>query len=257
MKKRRKSLIIEDSPIFAKTIHGHLTSMDYDVVGVIESIDAAVKSISFHSPDVITLSLELENGQGLRIIEYIASNMQKLKVRPFVIIFSTNISDNDIKYANKHLGLYQIMMFYFNKELTYSPEYFSKILLLSEGYLRNNSNPYFNNPTLSNSKKANEIQSLDEVIRMKLKNHNVVDNSQSFEYLVFLIKECITDPPERNSMKVLYERSHQTFKVAPDSVEMAMKRLKLNPTPKKFIPYIAHQVKEEYSKNLLNESFLE
>ena len=250
MKGKRQSLIIEKSPHFAQSLGQHLTSEGYDVIGMTDSAREAIQLISIHHPDVITLALELEADHGLSVVTYLASHAQQFQTRSLVAVISNHLNHETVRAINRLLAPHPILVFYFDKGSTYSPEYFSTVLSVSEAYLSHQPHSPSHRFDDSISPNVHTHEWLDQLIRTKLSTYQLPDRSQNFEYLVFLIKEFTMDPPARNSMKVLYERSHHVFKVAPDSVETAMKRLKLHPSPKKFISLMAHQIRAEYAQQL-------
>jgi len=246
LKIKRKSLIIEDSLLFAEPLRDHLISKGYDVIAITRSIHEAVKLISHYNLDLITLDLTLKDGIGLFIADYIVSNIQKLKTLPVIAVISEDTSNDNKSAISERLLDVGVSVLYFDKTSPSLLEYLSESLLKVDDHFSNNSNSYFNNSTLSHTEENTPIESFGVVIRNKLRNYNIKESSQGFEYLVFLIQEYVTNPPERNLIKELYDRAHHVFKIEPNSAEIAIHRLQLDLSPKKFIIRIAREIKEEY-----------
>ena len=251
MKIKRRSLIIEESLLFAEPLREHLISEGYDVIAITGSIHEAVKLISYYNFDLITLDLTLKDGIGLLIIDYIVSNIQKLKTLPVIAVISEDASNDNKNAIIGRLLDAGIFVLYFDKTSPSLRDHLSKNLLKVDDYFSSNSNAYFDISTSPYEKENILIKSFDEGIRNKLKNYNIEENSQGFEYLVFLIQEYVTNPPEKNLIKELYDRAHQVFRIEPYSIEMAIRRLGLDLTPKKFIIRTSLEIKKEYAKLVL------
>ena len=134
----RKALIIEDSPIFSKPLCNQLIEEGYDVIEIISKVYDAIELIYIYNPDLITLDLMLEDGTGLSVIEQLASNVQKLKKRPFVAVISENISIYNKNYITNRLAECKVGVLYFDKLSTFYLQHLSETLSKLDGYFSNN-----------------------------------------------------------------------------------------------------------------------
>ena len=98
----------------------------------------------------------------------------------------------------------------------------------------------------SATSKKTQTNPIKGAIKTHLKTQELIEDSRVFEYLLFLIYEYTTNPPERNSINLLYGKTADKFNVHADSVDRALKRANLKPSPKKFIIHIASKIREEY-----------
>jgi DNA-binding NarL/FixJ family response regulator len=67
-------LIIDDHSLVRQGIRLSLTAADFDCVGEAASLKEAVAMIALHNPDVITVDLNLPDGNGLEIIRWARKN---------------------------------------------------------------------------------------------------------------------------------------------------------------------------------------
>ena len=67
-------LIIDDHPLVRQGIRLSLTAADFNCVGEAASLKEAVAMIALHNPDVITVDLNLPDGNGLEIIRWARKN---------------------------------------------------------------------------------------------------------------------------------------------------------------------------------------
>ena len=67
-------LIIDDHPLVRQGIRLSLTATDFNCVGEAASLKEAVAMIALHNPDVITVDLNLPDGNGLEIIRWARKN---------------------------------------------------------------------------------------------------------------------------------------------------------------------------------------
>ena len=67
-------LIIDDHPLVRQGIRLALTAAEFNCVGEAASLKEAVAMIALHNPDVITVDLNLPDGNGLEIIWWARKN---------------------------------------------------------------------------------------------------------------------------------------------------------------------------------------
>ena len=67
-------LIIDDHSLVRQGIRLSLTAADFNCVGEAASLKEAVAMIALHNPDVITVDLNLPDGNGLEIIRWARKN---------------------------------------------------------------------------------------------------------------------------------------------------------------------------------------
>lgn len=67
-------LIIDDHPLVRQGIRLALTAADFNCVGEAASLKEAVAMIALHNPDVLTVDLNLPDGNGLEIIRWARKN---------------------------------------------------------------------------------------------------------------------------------------------------------------------------------------
>lgn len=67
-------LIIDDHPLVRQGIRLALTAAEFNCVGEAASLKEAVAMIALHNPDVITVDLNLPDGNGLEIIRWARKN---------------------------------------------------------------------------------------------------------------------------------------------------------------------------------------
>jgi DNA-binding NarL/FixJ family response regulator len=73
-------LIIDDHPLVRQGIRLSLTAADFNCVGEAASLKEAVAMIALHNPDVITVDLNLPDGNGLEIIRWARKNSSNVVI---------------------------------------------------------------------------------------------------------------------------------------------------------------------------------
>ncbi len=92
MVKKNKILIVEDEPIIASDIEMTLESLGYEVTGVEENAEDALRSIAEHTPDLVLLDINIEGDvDGVMLAQdinqrfgipfvYLTSNTDKMTI---------------------------------------------------------------------------------------------------------------------------------------------------------------------------------
>jgi DNA-binding LytR/AlgR family response regulator len=96
MQSKPKILIVEDEPIISSDIEMTLEGIGYEVVGIKEDAESALKSIKTHTPDLILLDINLEGDiDGIMLAEDINTQFGI----PFVFLTSNtdNLTINRVK----------------------------------------------------------------------------------------------------------------------------------------------------------------
>jgi len=237
-------LIIEKLVCFTKTLQTHLINEDYLVVDISGSVSEATQLILMYQPDLITLEIKLENDNGLDIIDFLVSNIQKLRILPLIAIISENMTQGEKQYIEKCLSKNKIKSFYINKNASHLLHTFSTNLSQFEGYFEKNINPKYNKDLVAQSDKA-IIDGLYLAIQKQLKDHGLMNHSTAVIHLIALIQVYVTDSSEKKLMKNFYESVGHQFGISSEGIEKSIKRLQLEPSPKKFIANIARKINEE------------
>jgi DNA-binding NarL/FixJ family response regulator len=73
-------LIIDDHPLVREGIKRSLTGAGFNCVGEAGSLKEAIAMIALHNPDVITVDLNLPDGNGLEIISWARKNSASLAI---------------------------------------------------------------------------------------------------------------------------------------------------------------------------------
>lgn len=87
-----KAVIVEDSPVVAEDLAGHLGDLGYEVCGIAASPVEAMKLLDRHEPDVVTLDLNLGGAlEGLAVATVLRTTAM------FPIVFVTgSAGDEDV-----------------------------------------------------------------------------------------------------------------------------------------------------------------
>jgi DNA-binding NarL/FixJ family response regulator len=73
-------LIIDDHPLVREGIKRSLTGAGFNCVGEAGSLKEAIAMIALHNPDVITVDLNLPDGNGLEIISWARKNSSTIAI---------------------------------------------------------------------------------------------------------------------------------------------------------------------------------
>ncbi len=93
-------LIVDDSPNIRNNLKKFLSEVNnVSIVGEADNSGFAVELINKTKPDLIILDVELKNGSGFDVLEYISQNQQPAKM---VVLMFTNHSET---YKEKALKL--------------------------------------------------------------------------------------------------------------------------------------------------------
>jgi DNA-binding NarL/FixJ family response regulator len=92
-------LIIDDHPLVRQGIRLALTAADFNCVGEAASLKEAVAMIALHNPDILTVDLNLPDGNGLEIIRWARKNSSTV-----VIVVLTLEEGLDLVAAASHSG---------------------------------------------------------------------------------------------------------------------------------------------------------
>ena len=237
-------LIIERLVCFTKMLETHLNNKDYYVVDFAGTVSDATKLILAYQPELITLELKLENDNGLDVINFLVSNIQKLRILPLIAIISENMTPDDQQYIEERLSKHKIKSLYISKNASHLLHTFSTNLSQFEGYFEANMNPKYNKDVATQSDKR-ITDDLYLATQKQLKHHGIVDHSISVTYLIALIGAYMADPSKNKLMKNFYESVGHQFGISEEGIEKSIKRLQLEPSPKKFIANIARKINEE------------
>ena len=251
MNPKCKSLILESSPAYAKSIQKILVSLGYEVIEITGSIRKAIKLTSIHQFELLTLELILADGNGLSVIEYIVSHIHEFKKLPLVIVISENISEPNRDEITRRLASVEIIPLFFDKKSNGIWDNFSENLSKANGDFNNNLNPRFYPSDLTSTagtgtKEKISKSDLDNIIREKVKNEHLNEEAMSFEYLQFSIKEWVINPPKKGTLNEICKRGHKFFKTQPESIYDSLKNMGLESPPRKFILRTVREIVTEY-----------
>ena len=73
-------LVIDDHPLVRDGVKRSLTAAGFTCVGEAGSLKEAIAMIALHNPDVITVDLNLPDGNGLEIISWARKNSQTIAI---------------------------------------------------------------------------------------------------------------------------------------------------------------------------------
>ena len=73
-------LVIDDHPLVRAGVRKSLTSAGFDCVGEAGSLKEAIAMIALHNPDVITVDINLPDGNGLEIISWARKNSPTIAI---------------------------------------------------------------------------------------------------------------------------------------------------------------------------------
>jgi DNA-binding NarL/FixJ family response regulator len=73
-------LVIDDHPLVREGIKKSLTAAGFNCVGEAGSLKEAIAMIALHNPDVITVDLNLPDGNGLEIISWARKNSPTIAI---------------------------------------------------------------------------------------------------------------------------------------------------------------------------------
>ena len=92
-------LVIDDHPLVREGVKKSLTAAGFNCVGEAGSLKEAIAMIALHNPDVITVDLNLPDGNGLEIISWARKNSSTI-----AIIVLTLDDDLDLVSAASQSG---------------------------------------------------------------------------------------------------------------------------------------------------------
>ena len=92
-------LVIDDHPLVRDGVKRSLTATGFNCVGEAGSLKEAIAMIALHNPDVITVDLNLPDGNGLEIISWARKNSPTI-----AIIVLTLEDDLDLVSAASQSG---------------------------------------------------------------------------------------------------------------------------------------------------------
>jgi len=73
-------LVIDDHPLVREGVKKSLTAAGFNCVGEAGSLKEAIAMIALHNPDVITVDLNLPDGNGLEIISWARKNSSTIAI---------------------------------------------------------------------------------------------------------------------------------------------------------------------------------
>ena len=73
-------LVIDDHPLVREGVKKSLTAAGFNCVGEAGSLKEAIAMIALHNPDVITVDLNLPDGNGLEIIKWARKNSPTIAI---------------------------------------------------------------------------------------------------------------------------------------------------------------------------------
>ena len=73
-------LVIDDHPLVRDGVKRSLTAAGFTCVGEAGSLKEAIAMIALHNPDVVTVDLNLPDGNGLEIISWARKNSQTIAI---------------------------------------------------------------------------------------------------------------------------------------------------------------------------------
>jgi len=73
-------LVIDDHPLVREGVKKSLTAAGFNCVGEAGSLKEAIAMIALHNPDVITVDLNLPDGNGLEIISWARKNSTTIAI---------------------------------------------------------------------------------------------------------------------------------------------------------------------------------
>jgi len=73
-------LVIDDHPLVREGVKKSLTAAGFNCVGEAGSLKEAIAMIALHNPDVITVDLNLPDGNGLEIISWARKNSPTIEI---------------------------------------------------------------------------------------------------------------------------------------------------------------------------------
>ena len=92
-------LVIDDHPLVRDGVKRSLTAAGFTCVGEAGSLNEAIAMIALHNPDVITVDLNLPDGNGLEIISWARKNSPTI-----AIVVLTLEDDLDLVFAASQSG---------------------------------------------------------------------------------------------------------------------------------------------------------
>lgn len=224
-----KVLIVDDEESARETIHLLIkkSNMPIDVIGKVESADAAIDLINKAEPQIIFLDINMPNKSGLELLDSIDS-------RKYQIIFTTAYEEYAIKAINLSACYYllkPVSPSEFNKALAKAIEnttsgvsYFKNIDFLKELIKKPDSYP---EKIIAPTKKGYELINVDSIMFFEGdKNYSWINTDNSKYLVAKTLKEY-----ENTIDSTKFFRIHQSFIVnkpyvkavlntKPDTVEL-------------------------------------
>lgn len=84
-------LVIDDHPLVRDGVKRSLTGAGFNCVGEAGSLKEAIAMIALHNPDVVTVDLNLPDGNGLEIISWARKNSPTMAIIVFTLSHDLNV----------------------------------------------------------------------------------------------------------------------------------------------------------------------
>ena len=262
--KRYKVLIVEDDPNYSEPLKIHINkSEDFQVTAVTDSAIEAYKLVQTGLPDAVIVDLELNEGDGLKLLARIREDKDKLPIKPYLLV-TTSYDSDTIKWTAQELADY----FFRKQNKAYGPaEILDHLGFVSHHFYRNRK------PEVKQIDSSLEKEKLiRRRIISELDQYYMSQSSPAKEYLIEAIYMVVnlSDYKLRNLKigKIIAEVGKE-FKKSQQSVNVGIHRLintaflrtdpedleklyepyvdigKGAPVMKDFILYIARKIKDE------------
>lgn len=245
-----------------KSLERHLSLSDFNLIHTSSSISEGVVNLNQNCPHVLMLGLQLKDGEGIKIIKHIITNLNLFYDLSHIFILSRFLDqyiENDILnlLSNTTIECH----FFCKKEDYYSPEVIiNRLEIIKYGFIKN-------------EKFIAEapILSLKTIIYYKLNTYGISKSNKYRECIARAIEEIIVENVYDFKIENIYDSVIMSFdydfeeksldairKGIKDLIKNAFKKNpnafaayrsqtgKATPTNKTFIKYLANSIREEY-----------
>lgn len=266
MSEKIKTTLIKQSSPHREDLKRHFPTSDYQLISISSTISKGIVSLKQQCPHVLILGLQLDDGDGVKVIEHITTNLMHFKNLVYILILSQFLDQYIEKYIQKILLYTPIKCYFFCKNEDY---YSAKAILNRLAIVKNSIGSIESLPTKL------PIHSLRVAIHNKLDIFGISRGNKYRECLMRAMEEIIIEDLHNFRIEDIYDRVAMSFdcdfEVASlESIRKGIKYLidksfeenpqafvryqnltgKKTPTNKTFIKYLCNSIREEYSELL-------
>jgi len=212
--KLKKITIIKEDSDHKEKLKQLFPISGYQLISIESSISSGIQSLIKECANLLILGLRLDDGEGIKIIEYIVNNIRKFKNLSYIFICSKYLDPHIEKEINELLHFTNIKLRFFRKlrEHCSITAILNRLKIIENGVLDANS--------------SNSDMSLKKAICAHFDEITFSKSSKSRPYLAYLIEFVIIKNLYNFKMDDLYEEVISFFKLESESKETSIEAIR-------------------------------